>query len=703
MGQSSSSAHGADPTLQNPFPVTPHLSSDLDRLSFVAARILNTPDIYNIENLSKMDVCGAYTVFLKQQIKDDLMHSYAKSLKPLSVKLPGEEKVQEVVYNDGSAIKKEEREKICTELAETMVQVISIVVAALASIQVAAPSREVIMRQASPPVLAAPVAHGAPAAAHHGGAMGPIVGGDQDDDNKTRFVIEWFKKNGFLEPGKLTTTENIQMARRLLDPLNPTSPQQPYNLYIEFTKNQATSDRSALNVYAKIIRTNAIEKTVEGFHLTCSFPLNLENNLQGVAIKISGEGSVILTAGILTKEGFITFNTKRWKISDMLNALLTAASKGLANPIETQQSLSDYDRKFKLFSILSPTPEITAEKKKITDELFPQAPQAPPVYPGFAGYPPNPFGFQQPMMPQQQQKRFETVDMTTQMLLSRPQHAPTVSVSAPGQRVINQLRHFNDLIPKQSSPAAVRAITLAGLMDASRAVHTNVCNDPYWTSTPNLSSIYPWATLQFLCLKGITAKTEKFRRPFDMTTDSKKALVNFSQYEFENEWKTSFVDPLQALYSTAPKLQAITKTREFVLPDAAGVPTPATTAAAAVTLDRMKFDAVSDLKVDTATCKESPTPRIQFREVQTAIQKLHHLYNDHVEEVWKLLNSLILIIQDPETKKELVRLHPLAVATGESSLDYVKKKAAEARTMIAKFYVEVETAYLEAARTLKVA
>lgn len=689
MGQSSSSSHGAEPTLQNPFPVTPHLSSDLDRLSFVAARILNTPDIYNIENLSKMDVCGAYTVFLKQQIKDDLMHSYGKTLKPLSVKLPGEEKIQEIVYQDGSAIDKDKREKICTELAETMVQVISIVIASLASIQVSSPSREVVMRQASPPPSDAAKADAAKAGEHKGG--GSI------EDDKTRIVIDWFKKNGYFDVGKDTGSENIRLARQLLDPSAPKTFTKP-TLYISFTQNDTTRG-GELNIHAQILNIIASNQTLsDGFHMMCSLPFNIAENQYAIALQVLDSATTIQTAGILTKTGFTTFNNKLWHITDLLNVLFR--TKNVGNVVETTQEMYQYKEKFKIFTQSNPSPAVLAHKKSIIETLFPPTPPAYPGFPGYAGFPGNPFGFQQPP----QQKRYESVDLS-QYSFTRPQaHTTTVSISAPGQRVINQLRHFNDLIPKQSSPAAVRAITLAGLLDASRAVHTNVCNDPYWTSTPNLSAIYPWATLQFLCLKGVTAKKEKNPSRAFEAEPSKKQLMDASRYEFEPEWTEVFISGLRKQYDTTPKLKISEKASGIILPPTAGAPSVIKPSAIGVaTLDRMKFDDVSDLKIDGVTCKTSSTPRVQFREIQIAIHELHHLYDEHVHHIWELLNSLILIIQDPETKKELVRLHPLAVSHGEASVDYVKKKGAEARKLIAEFYVKVEEIYLEAAKSLKLA
>ena len=74
----------------------------------------------------------------------------------------------------------------------------------------------------------------------------------------------------------------------------------------------------------------------------------------------------------------------------------------------------------------------------------------------------------------------------------------------------------------------------------------------------------------------------------------------------------------------------------------------------------------------------------------------------HVRKMWDILNSLILVIVDPETQQEVVRLHPSVVA-GASSERYVNERAAAARMAIKEFYIAVEKAYLTAGRSLRLA
>ena len=68
--------------------------------------------------------------------------------------------------------------------------------------------------------------------------------------------------------------------------------------------------------------------------------------------------------------------------------------------------------------------------------------------------------------------------------------------------------------------------------------------------------------------------------------------------------------------------------------------------------------------------------------------------------MWEILNSLILVIVDPESQQEVVRLHPSVVA-GNSSEAYVNERAAKAREAIANYYFEVEKTYLKAGGNLR--
>jgi hypothetical protein len=233
--------------------------------------------------------------------------------------------------------------------------------------------------------------------------------------------------------------------------------------------------------------------------------------------------------------------------------------------------------------------------------------------------------------------------------------------------ITERFKSFRTLIPTQSCPAAVRAQTLAALENRDRTVQTGVCRDQYWIQ-PNLSKIYPWAAFQFLCIKDWK----------NLAEDPTRALARSDM--FEPEWNT-FLNGLRGVYDSAPLLDR-------------------GSGGQAKFLDQMRFTKVADIPL----CKASQNPRVRFKEVQEGLQRLQFLHQQHVKNMWKVINDLIIIIQDPETKTEVVRLHPNVISSTAkmSSADYVKQKAAEARGFLAQFYVDVEAAYMDSTKALQV-
>jgi hypothetical protein len=223
--------------------------------------------------------------------------------------------------------------------------------------------------------------------------------------------------------------------------------------------------------------------------------------------------------------------------------------------------------------------------------------------------------------------------------------------TAAAKSITDSLKLFKDALPKQSSPAAVRVYTMASKINPDRTVQLGVCRDPYWTET-NLNKVYPWATLQFL------------------SVESWESLKDRTITKFYPEWR-SFVADLTALYSGGVDRPKITRLSESVF------------------LDQLKF---SDLERMTL-CANPETQRVSRPElIQASIERIQNLYRTQVKVVWEILNSLIVVIVDPEKKTEVVRLHPNVVSG--SSQRYVDNIAAKTRDLLAKFYLAVEREYL---------
>ena len=66
--------------------------------------------------------------------------------------------------------------------------------------------------------------------------------------------------------------------------------------------------------------------------------------------------------------------------------------------------------------------------------------------------------------------------------------------------------------------------------------------------------------------------------------------------------------------------------------------------------------------------------------------------------MWDILNSLIVVIEDPDTKKDLVRLNP-AVLQG-STKTYIDNVAKNAMKLIAIHYIEIEKIYTDVVKVL---
>ena len=224
-----------------------------------------------------------------------------------------------------------------------------------------------------------------------------------------------------------------------------------------------------------------------------------------------------------------------------------------------------------------------------------------------------------------------------------------------------KFRQYRELIPKESSPAATRAHTLVALQNEDRTVQTAVCQDPYWSET-NLNKIYPWATLQLMFVE-----------------DWKTLSDDYSRTKFASDWNDRFLNPLTDIYK--------------------GDGLPTLERGAGKVLEQMRFTKITAVDI----CKKRQNPRVGFREIQSSLGKLQELYNKHIVQMWRIINSLIITIVDPVKKTEMIRLHPNAanMSNNVSTRKYVDAIAKEARERIADFYIQVETIYTDTVKLLK--
>ena len=103
------------------------------------------------------------------------------------------------------------------------------------------------------------------------------------------------------------------------------------------------------------------------------------------------------------------------------------------------------------------------------------------------------------------------------------------------------------------------------------------------------------------------------------------------------------------------------------------------------------------LRIDKINCSQ-PDLIVPYQIVQTAILEIHSEYTSHTQNIWKILGKLIQIVEDPDTKAEMVRLVP--AATRENTDEYVRQVGLEALKQIKEHYVRIEDIFSTAAKNL---
>jgi hypothetical protein len=227
-------------------------------------------------------------------------------------------------------------------------------------------------------------------------------------------------------------------------------------------------------------------------------------------------------------------------------------------------------------------------------------------------------------------------------------HIPLIATN----NIMTIFKKYSKVIPMESSPAVVRAYALRGTSDPeTRKFQPRVCDDDYWRKT-DLSDITPWATFQFL------------------STSDWESLKDQASAKLEPEWD-GFLSDLESIYTgdNCPRLTRVTPGAKL--------------------LPLLKFTDIANTKL----CKFKETPYVEFRKIQDGILRLQGLYAENTKRMWAILNSLIQIIKDPESKVEMIRLND-AVLKGPSSHAYVEQKAREAREALRSYYAAVEREYV---------
>lgn len=655
MGAGGSKGADGLANVENPFPVSQSLNRDLDKLSMVAARILSSPDIYDIENLSRPGVCGDYVVLLKKHVEKEVKltlegRAADAILQPFTAQADidgkGKKRVELYYGNPRKSMSDEARKEICKALTDSLLRTIATIVASLASIQVAMPSRKA--------------------------AVSGIVqkGGSRDD------VLTWLLTNQYIR-----SRENPGVKMEMgffIDTFRTRMGSARFYLTLDSTSGNVSTG----TITAKGTPQNEPEFPTGGLRVQFLDPVTVGANKQILPMRLLDAGSMPWAAGFLYATGFKSFHSRAGpqlgQFTDFPTLLyyLFRKTQGMTVDIrptpETQKEIQDANRTFNesartpqyLLSVLQPflSEAGLSVPTGYVPPGYPPAPGYPPPPPGYppvgyGGYPgvapivPYP-GAAAPLAPGGLTQGPGLIGTQQALQYTIPQSAT--------KTLLDTLKDYRGKLAIENSPAAIRAQALAGAPTPNRNIKTNLCQDPYWTQ-PSLSQVYPWATLQFLCVEDWAT----------LTGDRSKVV-------FKPEWKT-FLEALGSTYS-----KGANDGPELVRDGGA------------MFLDRMKFAGVQRL----AACSTGGIAEVKFKEVNDGLLEIQGLYERHVPRVWEILNRLIFLIKDPDTGIEHVRLNP-EVLKADSSADYVAKVAEDARKLIGTFYANIENAYMRAAKSLK--
>jgi hypothetical protein len=645
MGATSSKATGS---VRDPFRIDTATDRDLDTLTFVTTRVLNTPDIYDIYNLKNAGTCGEYAVFVKEVIEKRLLNQMVVKVKGKD----GSESLKEIYYqNPRKLMPIEDQKQICAEVARAAIQAVTTVVACLASIQVAFSPRIVPQQR----------------------------GGDIPD------LKPWFLTNGILAPLPAGVDLVARKPFRMNGTPTQNSAHMEFHIILEETRGENTTgwvgvrdlntDESKRLPITQALRINFLPDPIEVTPANSVVMVRILDHsgrpwMAGILVKVPNLGKTYLKSFVKGDENYRDFTNVIEEI--LRKSLGQSFSFGLN---ESREQVIEANKVFeqirdtkgaRLPLLQSNMPTFLQKVFGITPPTVPQQQQA-PVYGAPGPYPYPGYGFPQalvqpapqPLQPLQPPPTYQSTTGPLYPTLgpgTGPQLQAITDIPQPSAASILKIyERFKEAHNKQSNPAAVRAKALAASVTDDRQIAVASCEDPYWKE-PTMAQVYPWTTLQYLCVKDLT--------------------VDPAKMEFEAEW-SEFISELKQIYNTLK----LTVTEGSVVMGA--------TMVSSKLLERMSIKGMDKLSF----CANPRTNN--FRAIQDGLLRIQGLYEEHVKRMWAILNALIVVIEDPTRQSRIVRLHPKATTGTQRSLEYIQTRAAEARVAIKDFYLAVERTYVD--------
>lgn len=613
-------ASGSRASLEVPFPVNNANQKNIDLLTEIVSHILNTPDIYDLNNLARPGACGDYAVILKKDVE--------KKLLPFTVDISGN--LTSVVYQNPTRMIKNEatRKKICSDITNSAIRIAAIVVACLSSIQVASDSRDA---QAVKPRQQR--------------------GGDR------RSVVDWLRSN----PKNSRNTYLRQGNDSVLNNPNGASD------YV-YTLSDLDGTGRIVTATLKVTSSSRGHLLKDGILHVCFLePVTIPGLPESMLpISVLDSTGISWIAGVIIDNAYIPFGGSSFAVGNTPGGLdMFGLMKELFMKETREYGDTRSDAEREASQDLFNNAEATLRNNNVTEYnryilevmqqwirtlglqpvVDPRNPYAPPAYipaQGY-GYPPAIRG--QPHRPYYDDYKDRGQGYDVQYAIPDP----TVS-----RDILKTVESFRELYIKKSCPASVRANTLSISFDkTTHTTRTGVCNDPYWKEA-HLGKLLPYMTLQFLCVHD----WDKYGKR-DTTV---------------REWK-DFLNGLAEIYTTG--------LRGYTL----GSPeTPR--------LENISFN-VPGLPV----CTTTQSPFVKFGKVQEALVAIHTEYEDHVKQIWQIINELVVVFTDPDTRESMVRINPKATKMNSSM--YINAVAHKAIKQISTHYLNIERIYFGAAQGLE--
>ena len=722
MGQSASHIDFILQDVKNPLQLTDSMNSSIDAISLIVSRILNTPDIYDLKNLKKEGVCGDYIVLLKEKLMASMamLPYYTASGEEILYQSP-DKLIQDT----------ETRRRVCKELAESSLSIVSIVVACLASIQISTKKREQIVLDNSvkpsvssitAPTIQAPVRPSMIIPTPSVYPSAPTYPTTPAYPTQPTQPIQQIQTIQPIQPTYQTPayptvyptpaypTQPVYPTPAYQAPVYPTpaypsQPAYPRPIYQGYQMQGGSSvsilqwlttnnymSQTVPNTYK--ISSNEIKETHSFLLRTDNSSKDIYKNLipedRGITADVSIEiienvlknldksSLIIQFLSPVTSPSVVGESIVPIRILDTTGTTMCAGVLYSGNNrFKSFEGTTDIDLPGLLFILFRLSQLHSNEDKGLIEkgvyvmdnaiqrardnQIFDSAKSNPTsIYPHILGKAQSTPGYYS--QPSPDTKYYGAIPVKTTQEYAIP--------SSSAFSILQTLENYKTKLAIDSCPAMIRSKSLVDEITEKRSIRTRFCSDMYWSQS-SLSKIYPYTTLQFLCIQ-------------DWSTP------NILEPAFN-----TFCENLVNLYNDASGVapRIISPTSGSAKPlSVSGEGTPLKQLQFGY-LDTMRFDSAMYEKLKQEYCSSGYITS-ESKYLADVVKDLNNEFRMHITSVLKIINSLIIIIKDPDTNQQVVRLSPEITSRKRSTNKFIMEQKENAIALISKHYVRVEELYL---------